>query len=274
METQLKKIDLAEKAKWVRKQTLEMCAYAGSGHLASSLSCVEILVALYYGRILRFDSADPNWEERDRFILSKGHGGVALYPILADLGFLPNDDLGDFCQPGSILGVHPDKNVPGIETTTGSLGHGLGIAVGLALCAKMDKKSYSTVCLLGDGECYAGSIWEAAMFAGHLQLNNLIAIADRNRLCVTDFTENFLRLEPFQHKWISFGWDVACINGHCFEEIFAAFKNSRSRSSAKPLIIIANTIKGKGLSCMEDSPHGHTLVPSGEQLEIAKRELG
>lgn len=265
--------ELEKKANWVRKELLEMCARAGSGHVTSAFSCTEILVALYYGGILHFNPANPDWEERDRFILSKGHAGVALYPILADLGFFPISELRNFAQAGSFLAVHAESNAPGIEAVTGSLGHGLGLGAGLALAAKMDRKLYMTVTLLGDGECYEGSIWEAAMFAGHYQLNNLVAIIDRNWLCVTDFTENCLRLDPLDDKWKSFGWDVVTIDGHSFEEIFTALKNFRSRRSSKPLMIIANTVKGKGVSFMEDKLLWHYVVPAGDQLEMARKEL-
>lgn len=268
-----KKRELEEKSNRVRMQTLEMCAYAGSGHIASSFSCTEILVALYYGGILRFDSANPKWNERDRFIVSKGHGAMTLYPILADLCFFAKDELSKFCQGDGILGAHPDNNIPGIEAVTGSLGHGLGLAIGLALCAKMDRKDYITVVLLGDGECYEGSVWEGAMLASHHQLNNLIGIIDRNGLSVTDFTEKSLKLSPLKDKWYSFGWDVVTIDGHSFKDIFDSFKDFRSRKSNKPLMIIANTVKGKGVSFMENNPLWHTLAPTNEQIEAARREL-
>jgi transketolase len=271
--TILKQQELKSKANWVRKQTLEMCVMAHSGHIASSFSCTDILVALYYGGILQFDPANPHWEKRDRFIMSKGHGGVALYPILADLGFFPKDELRNFCQPGGVLGAHPERSIPGIETVTGSLGHGLGIAAGLALSAKLDGREFMTVVMLGDGECYEGSVWEAAMFAGSHALNNLVAVIDRNGLCVTDFTENFLQLEPFEEKWRSFGWDVTNIDGHSFREVLATFKGFRSRTSTKPLMIIARTVKGKGVSFMEGQANWHTQIPASEQLEKARMEL-
>lgn len=266
-------VELEKKANWMRRQTLEMCVCGGGGHLVSSFSCADILVALYYGGILRFDPANPDWDERDRFIISKGHGATILYPILADLGFFSSDELSKFCQDDSMLGVHPDNNIPGIEVITGSLGHGLSIATGLALAAKMDKKDYMTIALLGDGECYEGAVWEAAMFAGHHQLNNLAGMVDRNGLSVTDFTEKNLRLNPLEDKWRSFGWDTITINGHAFPEILAALENFRSRSSDKPLMIIANTIKGKGISFMENDPLWHTRIPTGEQIEMARKEL-
>lgn len=264
---------LEEKAKWVRRRTLEMCLLGRSGHLVSSFSCADILVALYYGGVLRFDPANPKWDERDRFIISKGHGAMALYPILADLGFFLIDELSKFCCGDSMLGAHPDNNIPGIEAVTGSLGHGLGIATGLALAAKEDKKEYLTLALLGDGECYEGTVWEAAMFAGHHQLNNLAGIIDRNGLSVTEFTENGLRLEPLEDKWRAFGWHVVTIDGHSFAEILAALEKFRSRNSNKPFMIIASTIKGKGVSFMENNPLWHTLLPTGEQIGMAFKEL-
>lgn len=265
--------ELEKKANWVRRQALEMCLRGGGGHLASSFSCADILVALYYGGILRFDSANPDWDERDRFIISKGHGTTALYPILADLGFFSKDELSTFCCGDSMLGAHPDTNIPGIEVVTGSLGHGLGLAAGLALAAKMDRKDYMAVALLSDGECYTGAVWETAMFASHHQLNNLTGIVDRNGLSATDFTEESLKLNPLEDKWRAFGWDTVTVDGHAFAEILAALRNFRSRRSNKPLMIIANTVKGKGVSFMENSPLWHTLLPTGEQIEIARKEL-
>lgn len=263
--------ELERKANWVRNQILEMIVSANRGHIGGAFSCTDILVALYYGGILHFDPANPNWSERDRFILSKGHSSVALYAILADLGFFPASELSRFSQKGSMLGGHPDRNTPGIEADTGSLGHGLGIAAGLALSAKIDKRDWMTVALLGDGECYEGSVWEAAMFAGHHELNNLMAIVDYNQQCVTDFTEDCNRLEPFADKWRSFGWNARNVNGHSFAELLDAFKDFRK--SSRPLVVIARTVKGKGVSFMEKKIPWHHSVPSGENLKIARQEL-
>lgn len=264
---------LNKKANWVRNQILEMGVRAGSGHVTSGFSCTELLVALYYGGIVRFDAKNPKWEGRDRFILSKAHSGIALYPILADLGFFSVSQLSKFTQKDSFLGIHSESNVPGIEAVTGSLGHGLGIGAGLALSAKIDKKSHLAIVLLGDGECYEGSVWEAAMFAGHHELNNLIAIIDRNRMGVLDFTESSLCLDPLEDKWRSFGWDVSVINGHSFSEIFLALKNIRKRKSNKPYMVVAKTIKGKGVSFMENKRLWHYRVPTGKEIELASREL-
>lgn len=265
--------ELQKKSSYIRNQTLDMCVRAGTGHVTSSFSCTEILVALYYGGILRYKTSNPKWEGRDRFILSKGHASPLLYAILADLGFLPESEIWKFCQADGMFGVHLQHDVPGVEITAGSLGHGLGIAAGIALAAKMDRKPHMTFTLLGDGECHEGSVWEAAMFAGHHELNNLIVIVDRNWLCVTDFTENCVRLNPFDEKWKSFGWNTVTINGHSFEDILSALDAFRSLRSNNPLAIIANTTKGKGVSFMENQSLWHGVAPKGKEAEMAKIEL-
>ncbi len=265
--------ELKEKANYIRNQILDMCVRAGTGHVNSSFSCAEILTALYYGGILRFDPKNPKWQGRDRFILSKGHASVILYPILADLGFFPVEELNRFNQADGIFGVHLQNDVPGVEITSGSLGHGLGVAAGIALAAKMNRDLFFTFVLLGDGECYEGSVWETAMFASHNRLNNLIAIVDRNYLCATDFTEDVVGLEPFNEKWKACGWNVININGHSFEEIFKALSGFRSRRSVKPLVIIADTTKGKGVSFISNEPLWHALAPKGQQAIEAKNEL-
>ena len=218
--------ELEKKANYIRNQVLDTCVRAGTGHVTSSFSCTEIMVALYYGGILRYDVSNPKWDGRDRFILSKGQASPLLYAILGDVGFFSEDELDKFCKADGIFGVHLQNDVPGVEITSGSLGHGLGIAAGIALAAKMDKKPYFTFALLGDGECYEGSVWESAMFASHHKLNNLIAIVDRNWLSAIDFTEEAVRLNPMDKKWESFGWKVANINGHSFEEIFQPLMDS------------------------------------------------
>jgi len=265
--------ELENKANYMRNQVLDMCIRAGTGHVTSSFSCTEILVALYYGGILRYDVSNPKWEDRDRFILSKGQASPLLYAILADLGFFPGSEIWKFCQADGIFGVHLQNDVPGVEITAGSLGCGLGIAAGIALAAKMNREDYFTFVLLGDGECYEGSVWESAMFAGHYELNNLIAIVDRNWLCATDFTENIIRLAPLDEKWKSFGWKVVTVNGHSFEDILQALDRFRSKQLNVPLVIIANTVKGKGVSFMENELFWHSVAPKGKQAEIAKIEL-
>jgi len=264
--------ELEKKAGHIRRQILDMCVEAGTGHVTSSFSCVEVLVALYHGGIMRFNPADPKWEERDRFILSKGQASPVLYAILADVGFFPQKALGSFCKADGMFGVHLQCDVPGVEITAGSLGHGLGIGAGMAYAARMDNKNHMIFTLLGDGECHEGSIWESAMFAGHHQLSNLIAIIDRNQLCVTDFTENCVRLNPLDRKWEAFGWQTAVIDGHSFADIFSALGEVRSRQDS-PLVVIANTVKGKGVSFMENAALWHGIAPKGEQAEMAKMEL-
>lgn len=265
--------ELERKENRVRRQVLEMIVSANKGHIGGAFSSTDILVTLYYGGILRVDPVNPGWSDRDRFLLSKGHSCVALYALLADRGYFPVSTLGGFCQNGCMLGGHPDRGIPGIEADTGSLGHGLGIAAGIALSARMDFRDFETVVLLGDGECYEGSVWEAALFAGHHQLGNLTAIVDRNQQCVTDFTEDCNRLEPFGDKWKAFGWDVRTVDGHSFSQLLAAFKDFRACQSSRPLVIIANTIKGKGVSFMERNLPWHHSVPAGDNLKKAREEL-
>lgn len=264
---------LEKKANWIRSQILEMIVSAGKGHIGGALSCTDILVTLYYGGILRFDPSNRNWDRRDRFILSKGHSAAALYVILSDLGYFDVSELKNYQKLGCILRGHPDRKIPGIEVDAGSLGHGLGIGAGLALTAKMDNKDFKTFVLLGDGECNEGSVWEAAMFASHHKLNNLVGIVDKNGLCSTDFIKDCLDIEPLDEKWRAFGWDVTVVDGHSFEEMLPVFNDFRKRKSDKPFMIIANTIKGKGISFMEGNPGWHHTVPKGEQIEIARKEL-
>jgi transketolase len=264
---------LENKVKWLRNKILEMTVKAGAGHVAPSFSCVEILGVLYYGGILRIKPLHPDWPQRDRFILSKGQAAVALYTILADLGFFPVSDLSGFTQKGSYLGGHAENTIPGIEAFTGSLGHGLSIGAGLALGGKLDKQKWLTVALLGDGECHEGSIWEAAMFAAHHQLNNLVAIIDHNGLCATDFLNRCLEVDPLQKKWEAFGWEAVLVDGHSFKDLLAAFSKIRNRKSRKPLVIIARTTKGRGVSFMENKPLWHYRIPLKKELDTARREL-
>jgi transketolase len=264
---------LKKKANWVRRQALEMAVKAKGGHLGGAFSCTEILVALYNGGILKVSPQTIEQSDRDRFILSKGHSCLALYPILADLGFFSLEELEKYGENSSILGSHPDHHIPGIEISSGSLGHGLGIASGLALSAKLNQKDFLTVALLGDGECNEGSVWESAIFASQQKLNNLVAIIDNNKIGSTDFTKNYLGSIPLSKKWESFGWQVIEINGHDFKQILDAFENIHYNNSSKPLVIIANTIKGKGVSFMENDYHWHHGVPTEQLLEQARQEL-
>ena len=264
--------DLQNTANRIRKDTFEMVIQAGKGHLGGSLSCVELLTVLYYGNVLRFDPKKPHWTERDYFILSKGHANNSLYVILADLGYFQVSELSNYSKPGSILGQHCDTKVSGIEINTGSLGHGLGIASGLALGLKMDRKDNRVYVMLGDGECQEGSVWEAAMFSAHHRLDNLVAIIDRNWLSAEAFTEETCQLEPLGDKWRSFGWVVKEIDGHSIEQIIEALAYRHIRNE-KPLMIIARTIKGKGISCLENQPKSHHTLPKGDDVIKTREEL-
>jgi len=264
---------LTAKAKYIRQEVLDMCVKAGTGHVTSCFSCAEIFTSLYYGGFLRYRPEDPDWSQRDRFVLSKGQASPILYAVLADLGFFPREELGRFCQADGIFGVHLQHDVAGVEITSGSLGQGLGIAVGMALAARMDNKQHRIVTLLGDGECHEGSIWEAAMFAGHCKLNNFLAIVDRNKLCVTGFTEQISSLEPLDDKFRAFGWETLVVDGHSFEQLFSGLEKFVTRQDNKPMVIIANTVKGKGVSFMEDVALWHGLAPQGEEARAAKMEL-
>lgn len=264
---------LAEAAARIRTSVLETCLRAGTGHLTSSLSCVDILVALYHGGLLRFDPRRPAWEGRDRFIMSKGQASPALYAVLADLGFFDPRDLELFAREGGRMGVHLQGNVPGVEITSGSLGMGLGIAAGLALGAAMNGEGHHVFALLGDGECDEGSIWESAMFAAHHRLGNLTAIIDRNGLCVTDFTERIVALEPLVDKWQAFGWQVRRVDGHSLGQLAAALAGRETAGSSPPLMVIADTVKGAGLPCISNIPLWHGQVPSGELADRCRVEL-
>ena len=247
IDIELKK-KLEARAKWVRAKVLEMAVRSKSGHISTAFSETELLVAFYYGGILRYDPKNIKWEGRDRFILSKGQGGIGLYPILADVGYFPLSELDIFAQKGSILGVHTEWNIPGIEVITGSLGHGLPIATGIAQAAKNDGKDYLVFCFLGDAELYEGSNWEACFFAAHSELNNLVCIVDRNGQGVLGFTDRIEgrkdgpHLNPLDEKFRSFGFEVREIDGHSYEEIFESLSDIRNRKSdPRPLMIIANT---------------------------------
>ncbi len=264
--------ELEAKARKLRLDVIEAIAQAKKGHIGGGMSCMDLLVALFYQPILKFDSQNPQWPERDRFILSKGHVGSTLYAVLADLGFFDPSELSRLNQ-GGLLGEHPDRRIPGVEVDSGSLGHGLGIGSGMALAARLDQLDYHTVVMLGDGECYEGSTWEAALFAAHHRLSNLTAIVDRNRQIVNDFTEDANRLDPLPAKWKAFGWEVREIDGHVFPEILDSLRDFRNRPDHRPLAIIANTIKGKGVSFMEGQLAWHHGGISGEKLELARKEL-
>ena len=266
-------LSLEEKAKDLRKTILKTICRGAGGHIAASLSIVEILAVLYHN-ILNINPKNPKDPQRDRFILSKGHAGVALYAILADKGFFDKYHLDTFGKRGTILGGHPDMHkVPGVEASTGALGHGFPFGVGIALAGKMDKRAYRVFCLLGDGECQEGSIWEAALFAPQHKLDNLIAIIDCNKLQAMDRLDKIVSLEPLADKWRAFGWEVREVDGHDISKLQDIF-NSVPFVLDKPSLIIAHTVKGKGVSFMENVPIWHYRMPNEEETKIICKELG
>lgn len=263
--------DLQRLSSEAREAIVNALVCAGCGHPGGAFSCVDVLIALFFN-VLKIDPSNPKWDERDRFILSKGHSSVALYSVMHLRGFFGREVLLTFRQDESSLGGHPDMHkVPGIEMSTGSLGHGLSVGIGLALAAKIDKKKYRTFVLLGDGETQEGSVWEAAMSASHYELDNLIAIVDRNMLQIDGSTEDVMSLEPYKKKWEAFGWKVKEIDGHDMAEILNTLEKVPFKKN-KPSLIIANTVKGKGISFMENNPEWHGKALKGEHAEIAKRE--
>lgn len=252
---------------------LEMAVRAGAGHIAPSFSCADILVALYCGGTMRFDPRRPHWPARDRFILSKGQAAVALYAVLAGLGFFPEKELLTFTREGSRLGGHTENTVPGVEAFTGSLGMGLSIAAGMALAAGRDRRGHRCFVLLGDGECHEGSVWEAAMFCGHHRLNNLIAVVDHNGLSATDRLGEYLDPDPLDRKWESFGWEVNSVDGHDMEQLCRLFSRLSAGRRQRPQMVIAHTVKGKGVGFMENRPIWHYRIPAGKELVEARRQL-
>ncbi len=265
--------ELEAKCLWVRRKVLEMAVKANSGHVSTAMSQTEILVSLYFGGVLNYDPKNPKDPNRDVFLLSKGQGGIGLYPILANAGFFPEEDLDNFCGVGSHIGVHAEWHCPGVEMVSGSLGHGLPVATGICQAFKNDKKDNLVYCLVGDGELQEGSNWEALMFAGWHQLNNLVLIVDRNGQNTLGRTDGDTKrdgpgLNPLGDKLEAFGFDVWWTDGHNIEEILYAMKVAKQpRESKRPFAIIACTKKGKGLSCMEDARNFHYKVPTGKDLD-------
>lgn len=264
---------LKEKSKWLRRELFEMVVRSKKGHIPSSYSCIEMIIALFYGGYFNHSAQNPSSPDRDRILISKGHAAMVLYPVLADLGYFPASELEKFTKPDGLLRMYGDNSIPGIESITGSLGHGFGIGTGFALRAKRDYKNFKTYVILGDGECYEGSIWEAAMFASHHELDNLIAIVDRNKLCIMDETEKCIRLESLEQKWEAFGWHTLSINAHSYEEVLSALEEVKQNKTKKPVAIIAHSIKGKGISFMENQPLWHNRMPSELECIQAREEI-
>ena len=265
--------ELEQKAKVLRRHIVTMLAKAGSGHPGGSLSAVELVTALYF-RVLQHNPQHPEWPDRDRFILSKGHAVPVLYATLAEAGYFSQEELWTLRKPGSRLQGHSDSNLtPGVEMTAGSVGMGLSFGIGQALAARLDGKGYHAWVVLGDGECDEGQVWEAAAAAKHFQIRNLITILDRNKIQNDGFTRDIMDLEPLAEKWRAFGWVVQEIDGHDMQQVAEALEKARELSTSCLPIVIAHTVKGKGVSFMENNPDFHGKAPTPEQLEKALQEL-
>ena len=263
--------NLIDMSKWVRLQVLNQIASVGKGHIGGTYSCTDLLVSLYYGNILKFNASDPTWELRDRLLIGKGHACLALFAIFKDLGFISESTFLQYGKDGGALGGQLDINTPGVECNTGSLGHVLGLGAGIALAAKMDQLKYNTFVLLGDAECYEGSVWEAITFAGEHCLDGLIGIIDRNRLSVTEELQDGALFNNFEEKMKGFGWNYIEIDGHSFVEINEGLNTAMNCKG--PTMVMANTVKGKGVSFMENGVEWHHSVPTEKEISIARKEL-
>ncbi len=262
---------LKKKATEIRKLIVQMLAKAGSGHPGGSLSSTDIITCLFFA-VMRHTPSDPQWSDRDRFHLSKGHCCPALYSALSLCGYFPKKELWSLRQLGAMLQGHPDRRTPGVEVASGSLGQGLSVALGMALAGKIDKKDSRVYCLMGDGEIQEGNIWEAAMAAAHFKLDNLCGIIDYNHFQIDGRTEEIMNLEPLVNKWESFGWHTVQCDGHNIEELLEAFDEAKT-VKFKPTVIIAHTVKGKGVSFMEHVVDFHGRAPTAQEKEIALKEL-
>jgi len=265
------------RARFLREETVRLISIAKTGHYASSFSCAEILAVLYDG-VLRLRRGEPDWPGRDRFLLGKGHAAVALYPLLADLDYFPAADLDGYAGLGSPFGDHPDmRRIPGVDFSSGSLGHALSAGLGMALAAPLSGHDYTVYVLLGDGELHEGQVWEAAMAAAHRRVRNLIAIVDRNEYCLDGVVEDVVGLEPLAEKWTAFGWQATTVDGHdvgALLETFATLAADGARD--RPAVVIANTVKGKGVEFMEREPGWHLgyLDPADEERVLAELRGG
>jgi transketolase len=269
--SQSKLIALKKKCTEIRKQIVTMVYEANSGHVGGSLGATELVVALYY-HLMNHDTTNPHWEGRDRFILSKGHCTPVIYSVLADCGYFPKSDLKTFRRPGSHLQGHPyQPKTPGVEVSTGTLGLGLSTGLGMAVVAKLKRQNHKYYILCGDGEIQEGQIWEAAMFANKYKLDNVIAFVDRNYLQTDGYSEDIMPLDPMAPKWESFGWKVYTIDGNDIPQIVSAVKDAKSCD--RPVMIIANTVKGRGVSFMENKVEWHGTPPTRDEWEKALKEL-
>ena len=259
-------------AKRLRRHIITMLGKAGSGHPGGSLSAVEILTALYF-KVLRHKPRDPRWPDRDRFILSKGHAAPVLYATLAECGYFPVEELATLRQMDSRLQGHTDCTcTPGVEVSAGTLGQGLSLAIGVALAGRLNSKDYRVYVLLGDGECDEGQVWEAAMSAAHFKVDNLVAIVDNNGQQLDGWNRDVMNLEPFPAKWQAFGWQVIEVDGHSIPQLLQALDQSK-KVKRQPVVIIAHTVKGKGVSFMENNNDFHGKAPNAEEVKLALKEL-
>jgi len=264
---------LEHKARWVKKETLRIHKIAPETRLASSLSAVEIFTVLYYGKLISFNAKNTESKNRDRFIISKGHGAISFYPILADLGFFPKATLSRVCKEDCMLGGIPDSIIPGFETINGSLGHGLGVACGIALALKRKKRKEIVFVLIGDGEMNEGSVWEAIMFAGMHKIDNLVLIVDNNKVCMLDFCKNIIDLSPLGRKFKDFKWNVKIADGHNVKKLYKVLQNFKKMAVGMPKVLIANTVKGKGVPRLETDPLSHIKNLKPEEAEALILDL-
>ena len=267
---------LRDRAKFVRLETVRLTRIAGAGHYTGTFSAAELFAALYYAE-LRYRPDEPDWPDRDRFVLGKGHAAIGLYPLLADVGFFDSALLDDYTRLGSAFGDHPDmRKIPGADFSSGSLGHGLSVAVGMALGARVQGRSFRVYCMMGDGELGEGQIWEAAMAAGQFQLGSLVGIVDRNHLSIDGNTENIMGLEPLASRFESFGWKVHEVDGHDLDAILDVFNALDDAANGPPQMVIADTVKGRGVRRMEGDYQWHVgnLVGADYDDVIAEIEAG
>jgi len=269
----MSEVHLTAIAAKIRLKILESVLSAGKGHIGGALSCTDILVGLYFGLPLNVSAQNPDDHQRDRFILSKGHASIALYSVLAEKGFIAEADLLSVCQKGSLLGEHADHFIPGVDVLSGSLGHGLAFATGIALGAKLNHQSFKSYVLMGDGECQEGSVWEAATKAPIFKLNNLVAIIDNNQQITLDYTKDCYQTSNLKDKFIAFGWHVTEVDGHDYSQLLNAFNKDESVLGDRPHMIIANTVKGKGVSFMENQLKWHHGMPNNAERKVALSEL-
>ena len=266
---------IRDRALFVRQETIRLISIAKTGHYASAFSAAEIIATLYYG-VLRLRRGDPSWPDRDRFLLGKGHAAVAVYPVLADLGFLDRALLDEYTRLGNPLGDHPDmRRVPGIDFSSGSLGHALSAGLGMVLAARITGRDFRVFVLLGDGELHEGQVWEAALAAAHHRAGSLIAIVDRNRYSLDGTVDEVMGIEPVREKWSAFGWETFEVNGHDPAQLLELLRDLRDGERTRPALVVANTIKGKGISFMEAQPGWHLgwLHPDDERAALEELRM-